>query len=41
MTVSGPLPQGRGAQYFREQSASVLWDTDTRDVRGPYYTGAS
>ncbi|KAJ1480367.1 hypothetical protein T484DRAFT_1810917, partial [Baffinella frigidus] len=30
---------GRGATKPDEQSASVLWDTDTRDVRGPYYTG--
>ena len=32
-----PKPaQGRGAKYPSEQSASVLWDTDTR-MRGPHY----
>mmetsp|Transcript_18171 Transcript_18171/g.40868 ORF Transcript_18171/g.40868 Transcript_18171/m.40868 type:complete len:1145 (-) Transcript_18171:316-3750(-) len=30
---------GRGAMRAEEQSASVRWDSDTSDVRGPYYTG--
>ena len=34
-----PKPaQGRGAKHPFEQSASSLWDTDTRHLSGPYST---